>query len=156
MATLNSYAKWFVFLSRRNAGAGFANCVLAQSAEEQAVLAPIHAMFDGMSKRDAPAIKAPTLPSGTMVLMWDGKPVQMTFEAFAERGGKPGPTQLKSGYTILWSGSITILPWCGRRSTFWLMGRWITAEQTYSILFASTGNGDCRHCPTGTKDCAGE
>ena len=54
----------------------------AQSAEEQAVLAPIHAMFDGMSKRDAAAIKAPTLPGGTMVLMRDGKPAQMTFDAF--------------------------------------------------------------------------
>lgn len=67
----------------------------AQSAEEQAVLAPIHAMFDGMSKRDAAAIKAPTLPGGTMVLMRDGKPAQMTFEAFAERVGKPGKAQIE-------------------------------------------------------------
>ena len=67
----------------------------AQSAEEQAVLAPIHAMFDGMSKRDAAAIKAPTLPGGTMVLMRDGKPAQMTFEDFAERVGKPGKTQIE-------------------------------------------------------------
>jgi hypothetical protein len=69
--------------------------VFAQSAEEQAVLAPIHAMFDGMSKRDAAAIKAPTLPGGTMVLMRDGKPAQMTFEAFAERVGKPGKSQIE-------------------------------------------------------------
>ena len=62
---------------------------------EQAVLAPIHAMFDGMSKRDAAAIKAPTLPGGTMVLMRDGKPTQMTFEAFAERVGKPAKTQIE-------------------------------------------------------------
>jgi hypothetical protein len=68
---------------------------LAQSAEEQAVLAPIHAMFDGMSKRDAAAINAPTLPGGTMVLMRDGKPTQMTFEAFAERVGKPGKSQIE-------------------------------------------------------------
>src|SRR5580692_480195 len=67
----------------------------AQSPEEQAVLAPIHAMFDGMSKRDAAAIKAPTLPGGTMVLMRDGKPAQMTFEAFAERVGKLGTTQIE-------------------------------------------------------------
>ncbi|MBS1805663.1 MAG: nuclear transport factor 2 family protein [Acidobacteria bacterium] len=67
----------------------------AQSTEEQAVLAPIHAMFDGMSKRDASAIKAPTLPGGTMVLMRDGKPAQMTFEAFAERVGKPGKNQIE-------------------------------------------------------------
>jgi hypothetical protein len=69
--------------------------VLAQSPAEQAVLAPIHAMFDGMSKRDAAAIKAPTLPGGTMVLMRDGKPTQMTFADFAERVGKPGTTKIE-------------------------------------------------------------
>ncbi len=68
---------------------------LAQSTEEQAVLAPIYAMFDGMSKRDAAAIKAPTLPGATMVLMRDGKPAQMSFEAFAERVGKPGTTKIQ-------------------------------------------------------------
>lgn len=30
-----------------------------------------------------------------MVLMRDGKPAQMTLEAFAERVGKPGPTQIE-------------------------------------------------------------
>src|SRR5580698_10907426 len=67
----------------------------AATPDEQAVLVPIHAMFDGMAKRDAAAIKAPTLPGGTMVLMRDGKPTQMTFEAFAERVGKPGTTQIE-------------------------------------------------------------
>jgi len=57
------------------------------------VLAPIHAMFEGMSKRDAAAVKAQALPGGTMVLMRDGKPVQMTLEAFADRVGRPGTTQ---------------------------------------------------------------
>ena len=52
-------------------------------------------MFDGMSKRDAVAIKAPTLPGVTMVLMRDGKPAQMTFEAFAELVGKPGKAQIE-------------------------------------------------------------
>jgi Putative lumazine-binding len=61
----------------------------AVTPEEDAVLAPIHAMFDGMSHRDAAAIKAPTLPGGTMVLMRDGKPVQLTLESFADRVGKP-------------------------------------------------------------------
>ena len=68
---------------------------VAQVPQEQAVLAPIYAMFDGMSKRDAAAIKAPTLPGGTMVLMRDGKPAQMTFEAFADRVGKPGTTKIE-------------------------------------------------------------
>jgi hypothetical protein len=63
--------------------------------EEQAVLAPVQALFDGMSKRDAAAIKEPTLPGGTMVLMRDGKPTQMTFEDFATRVGKPGTTKIE-------------------------------------------------------------
>jgi hypothetical protein len=67
----------------------------AATPEEQAVLAPVQAMFDGMAKRDAAAIKEPLLPGGTMVLMRDGKPTQMTFEAFAERVGKPGTTQIE-------------------------------------------------------------
>ncbi len=62
---------------------------------EQAVLAPITQMFDGMSKRDAAAIKQPLLAGGTMVLMRDGKPVQMTFDDFASRVGKPGTTAIQ-------------------------------------------------------------
>jgi|HubBroStandDraft_6_1064221.scaffolds.fasta_scaffold48207_2 hypothetical protein len=67
----------------------------AMPPEDQAVLAPIRALFDGMSKRDPAAIKAPTLAGGTMVLMREGKPVQMGFEAFAERVGKPDNTQIE-------------------------------------------------------------
>ena len=66
-----------------------------QTSDEQAVLAPIKAMFDGMAKRDAAAIKAPTLPGGTMVLMRDGKAAQMTFVEFADRVGKPGNTAIE-------------------------------------------------------------
>jgi hypothetical protein len=69
---------------------GFAS---APTAEEQAVLTPIQAMFDGMAKRDAAAIKAVALPGGTLVAMRNGKPVQMTLEMFAENNGKPGTTQ---------------------------------------------------------------
>jgi len=75
---------------------GFVTAPLyAATPEEEAVLAPVNAMFDGMAKRDAEAIKKPTLPGGTMVLMRDGKPTQMTFEAFAERVGKPAKTQIE-------------------------------------------------------------
>ena len=66
-----------------------------QTSDEQAVLAPIKAMFDGMAKRNAAAIKAPTLPGGTMVLMRDGKAAQMTFVEFADRVGKPGKTAIE-------------------------------------------------------------
>jgi len=71
------------------------SATVASTLEEEAVLTPIRAMFDGMSKRDAAAMKAPTLPGGTMVLMRDGKPTQMTLEAFADRVGKPGRTQIE-------------------------------------------------------------
>lgn len=65
------------------------------SADEQAALAPVKAMFDGMTKRDPQLIKSPLLPGGTMVLMRDGKPIQLTFEAFADRVGKPGTAHIE-------------------------------------------------------------
>jgi hypothetical protein len=69
-----------------------ASSLHAATPEEQAVLAPIQAMFDAMANRDATALKLSLLPGGTMVLMRDGKPVQMTLDAFAERIGRPGTT----------------------------------------------------------------
>jgi hypothetical protein len=65
------------------------------SAQHQAVLSPVQQMFDGMSKRDAAAIKKPVLSGGVMVLMRDGKPTRMTFEEFADRVGKPGTTKIE-------------------------------------------------------------
>ena len=53
------------------------------------------ALFDGMAKRDPDAIRKPLLTGGTMVLMRDGKPTQMTFEAFADRVGRPGATHIE-------------------------------------------------------------
>jgi Putative lumazine-binding len=67
----------------------------ATTPDDQAVLAPIQAMFAGMSARDAAAIRKPTLPNGVMVLMRDGKPTQMTLEDFATRVGKPGTKQIE-------------------------------------------------------------
>jgi hypothetical protein len=67
----------------------------ATTPEEQAVMAPIAAMFAGMTQRDAAAIKKPVLPGGVMVLMRDGKPTQMTFEAFADLVGKPGKAHIE-------------------------------------------------------------
>jgi len=55
MASMNGYGEWFAFVFGGILSASFGNCALAQSAEEQAVLAPIHAMFDGMARRDAAA-----------------------------------------------------------------------------------------------------
>jgi len=95
MPNMNVPAKQIVILLGTILAVSLATRMFAESAEEESVLAPIHAMFDGMSKRDAAAIKAPTLPGGSMILMRDGKPTQMTFEAFAERVGKPGKAQIE-------------------------------------------------------------
>ena len=69
--------------------------VQAATDEELAVLAPITSFFDGMAKRDPDAIRKPLLMGGTMVLMRDGKPTQMTFEAFAVRVGRPDTTHIE-------------------------------------------------------------
>ena len=76
-------------------GPGLASAISDDSAEQQAIMASIAQMFDGMEKRDAAAIKKPLLGGGTMVLMRDGKPVQMTFEEFADRVGKPGTAHIQ-------------------------------------------------------------
>jgi hypothetical protein len=84
-----------LFLAAATAAGFLISSLHASTQEEQAVLAPINAMFDGMAKRDAVAIKKPLLAGGTMVLMRDGKPTQMTFDAFAEAVGKPGKAQIE-------------------------------------------------------------
>lgn len=65
------------------------------SDQQQPVLAPIHALFDGMAHRDAAAIRAPLLSGGSLTLMREGKPLQMTFEAFAQRVAQPAPTRVE-------------------------------------------------------------
>jgi hypothetical protein len=75
---------------------GFLVSSLHASTEgEQAVLAPITAMFAAMAKHDVAEFKKPMLTGGTMVLMRDGKPTQMTFDAFADLIGKPGKAQIE-------------------------------------------------------------
>lgn len=64
-------------------------------ADDQAVLAPINDMFAAMSKHDPAALKKPLLPGGTMVLMRDGKPNQLTFDAFADIIAKPSKAPIE-------------------------------------------------------------
>lgn len=66
----------------------------APTPEEQAVLAPINAFFDGMAARDATAIRQTTLPGGTMILSKDGQPFPYTIDEFATRVGKPSPSHI--------------------------------------------------------------
>jgi Putative lumazine-binding len=87
--------RWLFFLAGATATCSLISLLHAATPEEQAVLAPVMAMFDGMAKRDAEAIRKPLLTGGTMVLMRDGKPTQMTFEAFADQIGKPGTTNIE-------------------------------------------------------------
>lgn len=95
MKTSRSF-RCFAFLAGATAAGFFLISSLhASTPEQQAVLAPVRALFDGMAKRDANAIRKPLLTGGTMVLMRDGKPTQMTFEAFADRVGKPGTTRIE-------------------------------------------------------------
>ncbi|MFC5865120.1 nuclear transport factor 2 family protein [Acidicapsa dinghuensis] len=64
---------------------------VASTPEEDAVLAPVHQLFNGMSAHDGSAIKASAIPGANMILMRDGKPHQMTIESFADRLSKPSP-----------------------------------------------------------------
>jgi hypothetical protein len=87
--------RWFFFLAGATATSFLISSLHAATPDEQAVLAPVQALFDGMAKRDADAIKKPLLTGGTMVLMRDGKPTQMTFDAFADQVGKPGRAHIE-------------------------------------------------------------
>jgi hypothetical protein len=66
-----------------------------QPPTDSSVLAPIDAMFHGMTARDPAAIKSAALPGTILVLMRDGKPEQMTLDAFADHFGKPGRAHLE-------------------------------------------------------------
>ncbi|HJT70397.1 MAG TPA: nuclear transport factor 2 family protein [Terriglobales bacterium] len=72
-----------------------ATSLYAATPEQQAVLTPIKALFDAMAKRDVEAIKKPLLIGGALVLMRDGKPVQMTFEDFAKRVATPDADRIE-------------------------------------------------------------
>ena len=96
MKTLFRSLVWFFCLAGATATAVcLISSLHAATPEQQAVLAPVAALFDGMAKRDAEAIRKPLLTGGMMVLMRDGKPTQMTFETFADRMGRPGTTRIE-------------------------------------------------------------
>jgi hypothetical protein len=73
----------------------FAVTSMPAVAQDSAVLAPIDAMFQGMTDRNPAAIKAAALPGTVLVLMRDGKPKQMTIEEFADRLSKPSKSHIE-------------------------------------------------------------
>jgi hypothetical protein len=64
----------------------------ATTRDERAVLAPLQALFDGLARRDRALVVQQLLPGGSVTLMRDGKPLQLTFDAFADRITQPGTT----------------------------------------------------------------
>jgi Putative lumazine-binding len=60
------------------------------SPEQKEVIAPLQGMLDGLAARDRNMIAAQLLPGGSVVLVRNGKPVQMAFDTFAERLSTPG------------------------------------------------------------------
>jgi hypothetical protein len=112
-------ARLLLFLAGATAAGFLISSLHASTPEEQAVMAPINEMFDGMTKRDAAAIKKPLLPGGGLVLMRDGRPTQMTFDAFAEAVGKPGKAHIEERFMTRWCALTTISPSSGRPLNFW-------------------------------------
>ena len=92
---MNTRLHWVLLFLATSAAGLLISTLHAETQEQKAVLAPVTEMFDAMAKRDASAIKKPLLAGGSMVLMREGKPTQMTFEAFAELVGKPGKARIE-------------------------------------------------------------
>jgi hypothetical protein len=76
-------------------GFTFAATSIQAVAQDSAVLAPINAMFQGMTDRNPAAIQAAALPGTVLILMRDGKPKQMTIEEFADHLSKPSKTHIE-------------------------------------------------------------
>jgi hypothetical protein len=66
----------------------------AATKEEEAVLAPVQALFDGMAKYDSAAMLAAVQPEGSVALLRKGKVVRMTLADFANHI-KPGKDRIE-------------------------------------------------------------
>lgn len=63
----------------------------AATPEEQAVLAPLQGIFNGIAKHDKGLVREQLLPGGTATLIRNGQIFQLHFDAFVER--IPGGTE---------------------------------------------------------------
>ena len=57
----------------------------AETPEEQAVLAPLQGVFDGIAKHDKSMVRQNLLPGGTATLIRNSQVVQLHFDAFVDR-----------------------------------------------------------------------
>ena len=64
-------------------------------APDQPILAPIQALFAAMTQRNSAAVQAAFLPGAILLSLHDGKPTQLTAEAFAERIAKPSSMHIE-------------------------------------------------------------
>jgi len=127
----------------------------APAADEKAVLASLQALFDGLAKRDKAAVLAQLLPGGNATLMRDGKPVQLSFEALADRLSQPGTAtreerihdpliRIDDNIAIVWAPFEFLIDGkvdhCGQDSAQLVRvnGRW---------LIASLGDNNRTDCP---------
>ena len=94
MKTFHRSLPIFLFAAAIAAGV-LINALRAQTSDEKAVLSPIHEMFDAMAKHDSAAFKQALLPGGSLTLMRAGKPVQLTFDAFADAIAKPSKAPIE-------------------------------------------------------------
>ena len=63
--------------------------------EEQAVLAPLQALLDGVAQRDHELVRKQLFPGGMATLIRDGQPLQLHFDAFVERLPTTGTVKLE-------------------------------------------------------------
>ena len=59
--------------------------------ERRAVLESFQGFLDALGRRDKEGMLSRVAPGGTVALMRDGKPMQMSLEALADKLSKPGP-----------------------------------------------------------------
>jgi len=64
------------------------------AADDAAVLAPVHAFFDGMAAYDQAAMRATVQPEGSVALLRKGKVVRRTLGEFID-GIKPGKDRIE-------------------------------------------------------------
>jgi Putative lumazine-binding len=123
--------------------------------EEQAVMAPINGILEGLTQRDHAKVRDQLLPGGMATLIRDGKTLQIHFDAFVERIPTTGTVKLEerlydpqiridddiavvwSPYTVFFDGKIDH---CGT-NIFSLIrrdGRW---------LISNVADNSRRDCP---------